>query len=76
MALPSSIRLWGIDCPEGKKPFGTRAKEFMGDLALDKVVTVRVRDIEGYKRTAAEIILPDGRNLKQELLRAGTAWLY
>jgi len=26
-------------------------------------VTVRVRDIDRYKRTVAEVILPDGRNL-------------
>jgi endonuclease YncB( thermonuclease family) len=34
-------------------------------------VTVRVRDIDRYMRTVAEIILPDGRNLNQELVRAG-----
>jgi endonuclease YncB( thermonuclease family) len=35
-----------------------------------------VRDIDRYKRTVAEIILPDGRNLNQELVRAGLAWWY
>ena len=29
-----------------------------------------------YKRTVAEIILPDGRNLNRELVRAGLAWWY
>ena len=28
---PERIRLWGIDCPESKQPFGTRAKQFTGD---------------------------------------------
>jgi endonuclease YncB( thermonuclease family) len=70
------IRLWGIDCPESKQPFGTRAKQLTGDLAFDKIVTVKVRDIDRYKRTVAEIILPDGRNLNQELVRAGMAWWY
>ena len=51
------IRLWGIDCQESKQAFGTRAKQFTGDLA----VTVRVRDVDRYKRLVAEIILPDGR---------------
>jgi endonuclease YncB( thermonuclease family) len=68
--------LWGIDAPESKQPWGTRAKQFTGDLAVGKVVTVRVRDIDRYKRTVAEIILPDGRNLNQELVRAGMAWWY
>jgi endonuclease YncB( thermonuclease family) len=40
------------------------------------LVTVRVRDIDRYKRTVAEIVLPDGRNLNQELVRAGLAWWY
>jgi micrococcal nuclease len=35
-----------------------------------------VCDIDRYKRTVAELILPDGRNLNQELLRAGIAWRY
>jgi hypothetical protein len=41
-------------------------------LAFDKTVTVKVRDIDRYKRTVAEVILPDGRNLNQELVRVGT----
>ena len=66
------IRLWGIDCQESKQAFGTRAKQFTGDLA----VTVRVRDVDRYKRLVAEIILPDGRNLNREVVRAGFAWWY
>ena len=63
------IRLWGIDCPESKQAFGTRAKQFTGDLAFGQTVTVKVRDIDRYKRTVAEIILPDGRNLNREIDR-------
>jgi hypothetical protein len=37
---------------------------------------VKVRDIDRYRRTVAEIILPDGRNLNQEIVRAGLAWWY
>ena len=73
---PERIRLWGIDCPESKQPFGTRAKQFTGDLAFGQTVIVRVRDVDRYKRTVAEIILPDGRNLNQELVRAGLAWWF
>jgi micrococcal nuclease len=40
-------------------------------------VTVHVRDIDRHKRVVAEIIiLPDGRNLNQALVRAGFAWWY
>jgi len=70
------IRLWGIDCPESKQPFGTRAKQFTSGLAFGQVVTVKVKDVDRYKRTVAEIILPDGRNLNHEIVRAGLAWWY
>ena len=35
------IRLNGIDCPEKKQPFGTRAKQFTSAQAFGKEVTVR-----------------------------------
>lgn len=70
------IRLWGIDCPEVKQPFGTRAKQFTGDLAFGKTVTLRVHDVDRYGRQVAEVILPDGRNLNHEIVRAGFAWWY
>jgi len=70
------VRLWGIDCPEKRQPFGTRARQFTGDLAFGKDVTVEVRDVDRYGRTVGEIILPDGRNLNRELVKAGLAWWY
>src|SRR5262245_50261614 len=70
------VRLWGIDAPESKQPWGTRAKQYTGDLAFGRVVTVRVHDIDRYKRLVAEVIPPDGRNLNQVLVRAGMAWWY
>jgi micrococcal nuclease len=69
--LAERIRLWGIDCPESKQAFGTRAKQLTGDLAFGKEVTVRVRDVDRYKRTVAEIILQDGRNLNREWYAPG-----
>ncbi len=70
------VRLWGIDCPERGQSFGTRARQFTGDLAFGKDVKVIVRDVDRYGRTVGEVILPGGRNLNQELVRAGLAWWY
>jgi endonuclease YncB( thermonuclease family) len=61
----------GIAYPERRQPFGNRAREFSGDLAFGKVVTVRVRDVDRYGRLVAEVILPKGRNLNHELVKAG-----
>ncbi len=70
------VRLYGVDCPEKKQPFGTRARQVTGQLAFRKVVTVRVKDRDRYGRTVGEVILPDGKVLNRELVRAGLAWWY
>jgi len=65
------IRLAGIDCPESKQPFGQAAKKFVLEIAAQKSVTVYVETTDRYGRTVGEVILPDGRNLNKELVRAG-----
>lgn len=74
--VPERIRLHGIDCPEKKQAFGTRAKQFTGELAHEKTVTLRTHGKDRYGRTIAEVILPDGRNLNHEIVRAGLAWWF
>jgi endonuclease YncB( thermonuclease family) len=68
------IRLNGIDCPERGQPFGKRAREFTSVLALGKDVTVKVKDQDRYGRTVAHVILPDGKSINHELVKAGYAW--
>ncbi len=70
------IRLAGIDCPEKEQPFGERAKEFTEEFCLGKKVTVTGKGADRYGRILGEVILPDGRVLNEELLRAGLAWWY
>lgn len=66
----------GIEWPEKRQPFGTRARQFTGDMAFGKDVTVRVIDVDRYGRTVGEVILPDGLSVNRELVRAGLAWWY
>lgn len=68
------MRLHGIDAPETGQDFGTRAKQAASDLAFGKQVTIREMDKDRYGRTVAEVILPDGKSLGQEMVRAGYAW--
>ena len=70
------VRLHGIDCPEKKQPYGTRAKQFTSDLAFGKEVTIRIQTTDRYGRTVAVVILPDGKNLNWEIVDAGLAWWY
>ncbi|MDA2912172.1 thermonuclease family protein, partial [Nitrospiraceae bacterium AH_259_D15_M11_P09] len=70
------IRLHGIDCPEKRQAFGNRAKQFTSTLVFGETVTVQVMDRDRYGRTVGEVLLPDGRSLNRELVRAGFAWWY
>ena len=70
------VRLYGADAPKRKQAFGTRARQRAGELAFNQVATVRVRDKDHYGRPVAEILLPDGRSLSQELVKEGLAWWY
>jgi len=70
------IRLHGIDCPEKRQAFGNRAKQFTSNLVFAKTVTVQALDRDRYGRTVGVVLLPDGRSLNHELVRAGLAWMY
>ena len=70
------IRLHGIDCPEKPQPFGTKAKQFTSEACFGKTVRVELVDTDRYGRTVGDVILPDGRNLNHEIVRAGLAWHY
>lgn len=70
------IRLSGIDCPEKGQAFGNNAKHATSDLAFGKEVTIQTHGKDRYKRTLGDIILPDGMNLNQELVKQGWCWWY
>jgi endonuclease YncB( thermonuclease family) len=70
------VRLYGIDTPESKQAFGTRARQFSSDLVFRQTVTVTVRDTDQYGRPVVDVRVPDGRNLNEELVRTGMAWWY
>ncbi len=70
------VRLDGVDCPESAQAFGRRAKQMSRSLCYGKEVRVEVRDVDRYSRLVARVVLPDGRDLSKELVRAGLAWWY
>ena len=73
---PVEVRLYGVDCPEQDQPYGLEARAFTQRLALHQQVAVRVRTVDDYGRSVAEVRLPDGRLLSRELVKAGLAWWY
>jgi micrococcal nuclease len=73
---PERIRLNGIDCPEKGQAFGQRAKHATSALVFGKEVTLQTHGHDKYKRTLADVILPDGTNVNHTLVKEGWCWWY
>ena len=71
------IRLYGIDTPEKRQAFGTKAKQFTSDQVFGKTVEVVPMDMDRYGRTVALIqSLDDTVTLNEALVQQGYAWVY
>lgn len=70
------VNLAGIDCPEKKQPFWGEAKRFTLDVTIGKKVILRNKGIGNEGLPIFEVILPDGRSLNKELVKAGLAWWF
>ncbi len=69
------IRLYGIDCPEKRQAFGTRAKQATSALVFGKIAEVEPVDQDRYGRTV--VLVTVGATLvNEELVRPGLAWVY
>ena len=69
---PERIRLSGIDCPEKGQAYGKRARQATSELVFGKDVTLETHGHDKYRRTIGDVILPDGMNLNQELVKQGS----
>ena len=67
---------YGIDAPEKGQAFGSRTNKFVSRLVFGKVVKVEAKHYDRHGRTIADVILPNGRNLNHEIVKAGFAWWY
>ncbi len=68
------VQLAGIDCPELRQSFGSRAKQFTERLAAGQTVMVRAQGRDDNGNLLGVVILPDGRTVNRELVAAGLAW--
>jgi endonuclease YncB( thermonuclease family) len=69
------IRLYGIDTPEWKQPFGNKAKKFTRAALRGQTVVVKQRDVDRYGRVVA-LVWSSGKMVNRELVRNGYAWKY
>jgi endonuclease YncB( thermonuclease family) len=69
------IRLAGIDAPESKQPFGTKAKQQLSALVGGEAVSVEWHKRDRYGRTVGTLMV-DGMDVNLAMVRAGYAWWY
>ena len=72
---PQKIRLYGIDCPEKRQPFGKKAKQFTSELVFGKVVEVEPVATDRYGRTVA-FVRVENITVNEELIKEGLGWVY
>jgi Micrococcal nuclease (thermonuclease) homologs len=70
-----TIRLEGIDAPEGGQAYGSASKEALSTKVFGKSPWTEWRDTDKYGRTLGHIYL-DGRHINLEMVADGFAWHY
>lgn len=69
----TQIRLFGVDAPELNHPYGQKAKWALHALCKGKTIRAEITEIDHHGRTVAKCLLPDGRDLSREMVKAGLA---
>jgi endonuclease YncB( thermonuclease family) len=68
------VIFFGIDCPEIGQDFGDQARKFTDDRCYHQVVTIEDHGKDSKGRTIGVVMLADGTNLNQDLVKQGLAW--
>ncbi len=71
-----TIRLYGVDAPEVKQPFGYQAKRRLAKLVGRKQLEIEPVDTDRYGRTVALVRLRDGALVNEVVVAEGLAWVY
>lgn len=69
------VRLYGIDAPEKKQPYGAAAKQYLADLVAGKTVQIEELGKDRYKRVLGIVYL-DSKDVNENLVLNGYAWAF
>jgi micrococcal nuclease len=72
--VQTRIRMEGIDAPERGMDFYKKSKEYLGELCIGQQVKVVGDEKDRYGRLIAKTYLEDGREVGEEMVKAGMAW--
>lgn len=68
------VRLYCIDAPEKKQPYGFEAKEGLAKLINHKLVNLDLKGLDKYGREIA--VVYSGNNINLGMVDKGLAWVY
>ena len=69
------LRLTEIDSPDRMQPWGTRAKEALGDKVLHRRIRIASNGEDRFGRLLGRVYLGH-RDINREMVREGHAWAY
>jgi len=69
------MRLAGIDAPERRQLYGTRARQALSALAFGRSAQIEVEDTDRYGRSVGRVRV-GGLEVNAEMVRRGAAWVY
>lgn len=69
------VRLWGIDAPELKQPFGRESRDHLAHMVEGRTVRLQGHGEDRYGRLLAVVWVGE-HSANEDLLRAGLAWWY
>ena len=76
-----TVRLYGIDAPEGRQSMGSESRANMQRIAKGKRVRIKRLYVDNYQRTVAIVFLSNGKqvddlSLNERQVQDGMAWVY
>ena len=69
------IRMFGIDAPEKSQDYGSESKQALEKMVNGKTLEIEEKNRDRYGRTVA-VVYADGKNVNEEMVKAGNAWWY
>ena len=75
------VRLYGIDAPESRQPYGKQSKAHLLSLIQNRPLRLKTMYLDNYKRTVSLVYLADKNGIdelsvNQRQVQAGMAWVY
>ncbi|MGH8671256.1 MAG: thermonuclease family protein [Burkholderiales bacterium] len=70
-----TVKLAGIDAPEGSQAHGKESRQHLSEMALGRTVSIEYCAVDALKRILGTVVLDD-KDLGLEQIEAGFAWHY